>query len=653
MPCAARLGDQVLHSQALPQAKSGWWHGLLKGALIGAAIVAVSAVAVVVTVGTGGLGAPFAIGAAAVIIGSGLRYAQVGFHEGAQAGALQGTRAGPIKTGSRNVAINGKAAALACLSLVSCTQHGDGQKVAQGSATVLINGHRMARVGDRGVCGFVIGEGSPNVFAGAPPASCHGLTVGSEIPQSLTDAVDTAGKVGAVMELLGGFVMGGPAILNAFKSVAGFASLGAVLGVGYEGSHLASDYAKRHGMSASDQMMFGDFGGLGASVVGGGALGLGARVFGGAPVVEAPIETPVETPVETAVEPPSLVDRSQLNPEDIFPGQQTGNNCAPQSCQQIVRVATGNNLSEADMAASAQASGGYDPNLGTPANRIPDILDANGVPASNIPNTPESIQGALDQGQGVVSAHNAEDLWPGDPNFVDDPNNPISGGHAVHTIDTVRDVDGNVTGYVINDTGTGTAGRVVPADQYEGSLINGAPATATNDPIYAPYQPAEAPPESFGGAGTGEGDTNAGMLGSGARNTTPNALLPGEGDVGTYSDLNDAGSRGDNLTPHHMPSNKYMTENGPPGYTRDDGISMNMEQPSPGTGGRHRSTASYGTDPNQAAYLDMSPRDAMARDIADARQIYKDQGLYTPEIRQSLQQVIQTNKTAWPGFFDK
>ncbi len=319
MPCAAHLGDQVLHSQALPQAKSGWWQGLLKGALVGAAIVAVSAVAVAVTVGTGGFGAPFAIGAAAVIIGSGLRYAQVGFHEGAQAGSMQGTRAGPmqgtragpIKTGSRSVFINGKAAALACLSLVSCQQHGDGKRVAQGSETVWINSHRLARVGDQGKCGFVIGEGSPNVFAGAPPASCHGLTVGSEIPAGLSKWVDRAGVIGGYMELFGGLLMGGPSLLKALTSVRGVLSLGFIGGMGYGGSRLATDYAKSHGWSASNQMLAGDFGGLGASLVGGGMLAGGARVFGGTPVVEpiagetAPpklLPAPAEPPVPTAQE---------------------------------------------------------------------------------------------------------------------------------------------------------------------------------------------------------------------------------------------------------------------------------------------------------------------------------------------------------------
>lgn len=36
------------------------------------------------------------------------------------------------------------------------------------------------------------------------------------------------------------------------------------------------------------------------------------------------------------------------------------------------------------------------------------------------------------------------------------------------------------------------------------------------------------------------------------------SLLPGEGDIGTYRDLLDAGEVGDNITPHHMPSAEYI-----------------------------------------------------------------------------------------------
>ena len=124
------------------------------------------------------------------------------------------------------------------------------------------------------------------------------------------------------------------------------------------------------------------------------------------------------------------------------------------------------------------------------------------------------------------------------------------------------------------------------------------------------------------------------------------ALLPGEGATGTFDELVRAGSRGDNLTPHHMPSNEYMIRADVPGYTRGRGIAMSMEQPVPGTGGRHRATWSYGRSPDTS----LSPRQALARDIWDARQIYRNQELYTPAIRRALQNVIKLNTEAWSVF---
>ncbi|MEQ8754443.1 MAG: hypothetical protein RID09_13130 [Coleofasciculus sp. G1-WW12-02] len=44
-------------------------------------------------------------------------------------------------------------------------------------------------------------------------------------------------------------------------------------------------------------------------------------------------------------------------------------------------------------------------------------------------------------------------------------------------------------------------------------------------------------------------------------------LLPGEGAVGRYADLLKTGRRGDNLTPHHIPSNAFMAAK-VPGCTR-------------------------------------------------------------------------------------
>ena len=95
-----------------------------------------------------------------------------------------------------------------------------------------------------------------------------------------------------------------------------------------------------------------------------------------------------------------------------------------------------------------------------------------------------------------------------------------------------------------------------------------------------------------------------------------------------------------------MPSAAYMEAQG---VARGDGISMFMEQPTPGSGGRHRMTASYGTQPD----FSLNPRQALARDVMDARSIYREQGLYTPEIRQSLQNVIQQNLNTYPGLFGR
>ena len=130
------------------------------------------------------------------------------------------------------------------------------------------------------------------------------------------------------------------------------------------------------------------------------------------------------------------------------------------------------------------------------------------------------------------------------------------------------------------------------------------------------------------------------------------SLLPGEGDIGTYRDLLDAGEIGDNLTPHHMPSAEYMSQYG---VLQKDGLCMNMEMPSPGTGGRHRMTDTYGrnmTDAQKAYYYSLSPRDALAYDIKNMRNIYMKEGLYS-EMRPKLIEFIKQSKELNPNLFGK
>lgn len=119
------------------------------------------------------------------------------------------------------------------------------------------------------------------------------------------------------------------------------------------------------------------------------------------------------------------------------------------------------------------------------------------------------------------------------------------------------------------------------------------------------------------------------------------SLLPGEGDIGTYDELVKAGERGDNITPHHMPSAEYMSAKG---VSKKDGLCINMEMPCPGTGGRHRMTDTYGrnmTNPEKAYYYSLSPRDALAYDVKNLKRIYQNQGLYS-EMRPKLQEYIKS-----------
>ena len=130
-----------------------------------------------------------------------------------------------------------------------------------------------------------------------------------------------------------------------------------------------------------------------------------------------------------------------------------------------------------------------------------------------------------------------------------------------------------------------------------------------------------------------------------------NPLLPTEGKVGTFKELAKQGTAFDNITPHHMPSAAKMKE---AGIKRNNGISMNMEQPHPGVGGRHRGTYTYGLTGNKLEeYLNLSYRDALAHDILDAKRIYMKDGVYTPEIREGLLNTIRKNRELYHELFNK
>lgn len=137
------------------------------------------------------------------------------------------------------------------------------------------------------------------------------------------------------------------------------------------------------------------------------------------------------------------------------------------------------------------------------------------------------------------------------------------------------------------------------------------------------------------------------VVGGSTKSDVGAPLLPNEGKVGSYKELTKKYRvTGDNLTPHHIPSAGYMKSKG---VKNSEGISIMVEQPTPGKAGRHRRTDTYGkkTDFSKA------PRDELAKDILDLRKIYKEDGVYTPEIRKGLIEVIDQNKNKFPEIFNK
>jgi RHS repeat-associated protein len=123
-------------------------------------------------------------------------------------------------------------------------------------------------------------------------------------------------------------------------------------------------------------------------------------------------------------------------------------------------------------------------------------------------------------------------------------------------------------------------------------------------------------------------------------------LLEEELAIGKFDDLVAAGSKGDNLTPHHIPSAKRMQA---AGVKAGDAMAINVQHPVPGSGGRHRMTFTYGT----SADANLPLRDALGKGVADLRRVYRECGIYGQEVRGALRSYIAESKAAFPKLFSK
>ncbi|WP_235319648.1 RHS repeat-associated core domain-containing protein [Pectobacterium fontis] len=202
---AARVGDGIGHSGALA--------GMIAGTIVGGLIAAVGGIAAGALFTAGLISSCLGVGV--LLIGLSLA---VGWATGvlaekardgiAEAGASSMSKAGTIEKGSHNVFINGRKAAIATLSAVSCSKDGPSMQVAEGSATVYINNQPASRLGDKINCGATITEGSSNVFIGG--AAKPMLPVKPEVPAWLYKVSDLTllfsgliGGIGGVTGKLG------------------------------------------------------------------------------------------------------------------------------------------------------------------------------------------------------------------------------------------------------------------------------------------------------------------------------------------------------------------------------------------------------------------------------------------------------------------
>ena len=208
---AARVGDDIGHSHALA--------GMIAGTIVGGLIAVAGGIAAGAMM-LAGL-ASSCLGIGVLLVGGSLA---VGYLTGelataardavADAGAASMARSGAIITGSPDVFINGRPAAVATGSMVECAKDGGSQQMAEGSSRVFINGFPAARLGDRTTCGGKVMTGSGNVRIGGDPQPTQ--AVSPEVPEWLYKASDltllfaglaggwggAAGKAGALGRLL-------------------------------------------------------------------------------------------------------------------------------------------------------------------------------------------------------------------------------------------------------------------------------------------------------------------------------------------------------------------------------------------------------------------------------------------------------------------
>jgi uncharacterized Zn-binding protein involved in type VI secretion len=229
---AARLGDEIAHGFGVMSMIAG----AVAGALIGAAVIAA-------TVATGGVAVAIMAGS---IAAGGLSMFQIVKGLNTLFNLPEPTT-GKLLKGSFNVYINGLNAMRAGEDIASsCTGFPMTHPmwpfpvlIAEGSATVFINGKPAARLHSKMVCGAHIKSGSPNTFIGGPTVS-------------VAFVLDIEGWVHSGLELVGLLAAGAALVMAAMVGLAVLVEFVVIGGLVLGGMTLLGELGDRLGPGYRD-----------------------------------------------------------------------------------------------------------------------------------------------------------------------------------------------------------------------------------------------------------------------------------------------------------------------------------------------------------------------------------------------------------------
>lgn len=133
---------------------------------------------------------------------------------------------GTIRSGSPDVFINGRPAAIAGESEVHCDDDSHSMEMAEGSSRVIINGCPAVRIGDRTSCGARVSTGSNNVFIGGEPVQTGKIK--AEVPEWLYQASDLTLLFAGLLGGAGGVASKAGALAKMLSKLPGINKLGRV-----------------------------------------------------------------------------------------------------------------------------------------------------------------------------------------------------------------------------------------------------------------------------------------------------------------------------------------------------------------------------------------------------------------------------------------